>query len=298
MEIVKGKIKVPHLILVYGPPFIGKSTFGATAPSPLFVDLEDGTHNLDVARAPEEKTKTIEGVYAVIDWLKAEKHDYQTLVIDSLDWLEPLIQKKVCTENNWKNIEDPGFGKGAVAAREEWRVFRDKLKELRSTRGLNVILTAHSQVKPFQDPTAPTPYDRHQLKLDAKAGALMTEFVDTMLFANNEVYVKADRDPKKTRAFGDGVRVMYTERRPAFEAKNRFSLPFQLPLSFHEYERAIEEKTGEKPEVLIASITDAMRELEPALQAQVKARLEKVGTDRARLIDLKNKVLTALGQAA
>jgi len=55
----------------------------------------------------------------------AEQHDFATVVIDSVDWLEPLVWAKACRDNGWNSIEDAGYGKGYVAALNLWRQYID-----------------------------------------------------------------------------------------------------------------------------------------------------------------------------
>jgi hypothetical protein len=43
-----------------------------------------------------------------------EAHDFQTVVLDSLDKMEGLIWTEVCETNKWPSIEAPGNGKGYV----------------------------------------------------------------------------------------------------------------------------------------------------------------------------------------
>lgn len=293
--VTRGKLKQPHLLLIYGPDGVGKSTFGASAPDPLFIGSESGTENLDVTRKTVETWKE---TIAYLTDLAAEKHPFKTIVLDSLDWFEPLVWDHVCEVNEWASIEAPGYGKGYVAALKEWQNFVKVLKALRST-GLNIILVGHSQVKTVQSPQHNTAYDRYQLKLNDKAGALFREFVDSVLFSTYEVFVKADKPNGKGKAYGDGARVMYTEHRPAFDAKNRFGLKFQLPLSWEEYEKGIESKDGEKPEALIEAIKAIAKDLPtPELKESVKAKLAEFGTDPQKLMILKNKVSAAIGAAA
>ena len=52
MKIIRGKIPCAKKVIVYGPEGIGKSTFAAQFPDPLFIDTEDGTKDMDVARTP------------------------------------------------------------------------------------------------------------------------------------------------------------------------------------------------------------------------------------------------------
>jgi len=170
-QVVKGKLKNPHLLLLYGTDGVGKSTFGASAPNPIFLGTEDGTASLDVARfpAPESFAQVIES----IEVLSKEPHDYKTLVVDSLDWLEPLVWEKVCKDGEKKKIEDFGYGKGFSNALHEWRKMMNALKSLRFSKGMDIVLIAHSQVKTFNDPSLVEGYDRYQMKLNDKASALL-----------------------------------------------------------------------------------------------------------------------------
>lgn len=292
-QVTKGKVKLPHLVLLYGPDGVGKSTFAASAPSPLFIGTEKGTANLDVARAPSPKT--FADVIAVIDELRTAHHDFKTVVLDSLDWLEPMVWAHACAANGWANIEAPGYGKGYIAANGEWMTLRAKLDMLRDERKMNVILIAHSLIRTFQDPQNNVGYDRYQLKLNEKAAALFREFVDSVLFANYEVFAKKDKGEQKGKAYGDGARFMYSERRPAFDAKNRHSLPFKLPLSWDEYVLAIESHAGEKPEALIESIKGMLPDLADAdTKAKAEEALKRAGTDPTNLLKLKNRIAAAV----
>src|SRR5262249_16316184 len=49
---------------------------------------------------------------------------YETLVLDCLDALEPLLIDHLCGQRNWKDIETPSFGKGWVALDDVWRSAR------------------------------------------------------------------------------------------------------------------------------------------------------------------------------
>jgi len=113
---------------------------------------------------------------------------------------------------------------------------------------MNIILIAHAQIKTFADPAQPTGYDRYQLKLNEKAAAVLREAVECVLFATYETTVVKEKGDKKGRGVGDGERVMYTERRPAFDAKNHFDLPFEMPLSWKAYAEAVDTFYNKKTE--------------------------------------------------
>lgn len=228
-SISRGQRIGPPRLIIYGPHGVGKNTFAAGAPNPIFIPVEEGQGALDVASFP--LLKTYAEVEAAIGSLFTGEHDFQTVAIDSLDWLEPLIWQETCTRNGWNNIEEPGWGKGYGAADHVWREFFGGLSALRDVKKMSVILTAHCQIKKFNDPNTDS-YDRYQIKLHDRGAALAQEWADSVLFANYRVYTeKTDAGFKKTivRGKGHGERVLFTEERPAHYAKNRWSLPPEMP---------------------------------------------------------------------
>lgn len=284
-KISNGKIDCPIFITIYGPDGCGKSTFASDAPSPIFICSETGTNHLDVSRLP--RPKTFQELMAMVDELSTQVHPYETLVIDSLDWAEPLIWQEVVTEAGVKFIGDIGYGKGYDAALNKWQNLINKLKALREK--MNVILIAHSVVKTFQDPIQNMGYDRYELKLHAKAAGLIREAVDAVLFATYEVFTK--KDGQKTRAFGDGARVMFTERRPGHDAKNRFGLPYQLDLSWDEFFKAVKSGEPDAPESIKKDINQMLSQIkDEALKKLVTETAEKAGNDAKQLAKIQNRL--------
>ena len=205
----------------------------------MFVLTEDGLGTLDVPHFP--LARKFEDVMEALAALYSEPHDFKTVVIDSVDWLEPLIWVRTCQDNGWPSIEEPGYGKGYIAALGPWRDYLEGLNALRNERGMTVIQIAHTEIRRFDSPEH-EPYDRYVIKLHARAAALLQEHSDVVLFANYRIStVKADVgfNKKVTRALGSGERVLYTAERPAFLAKNRFGLPDSLPLSWEAFAAAM-----------------------------------------------------------
>ena len=68
-------------------------------------------------------TETISELFGQLRALQTEKHEFDTVVLDSLDWIEPLIWKAVCEEGEVETIEQyaGGYGKGYVRALDLWR---------------------------------------------------------------------------------------------------------------------------------------------------------------------------------
>ena len=229
----------PPRILVYGVAGIGKTTFATSAGEPVVLLTEDGLGTIKVPHFP--LARSFNEVMEALAALYSEPHDYNTVVVDSVDWLEPLVWRHACKDNGWRSIEDPGYGKGYLAALDLWRQYLDGLNALRDERGMTVIQIAHADIKRFDSPEH-EPYDRYVIKLHARASALLQEHSDVVLFANYRIStVKSDIgfNKKVTRALGSGERVLYTAERPAFLAKNRFGLPDVLPLDWQAFAAAM-----------------------------------------------------------
>jgi hypothetical protein len=229
----------PPRILVYGVAGIGKTTFATSAVEPVVLLTEDGLGKIKVSHFP--LARRFDEVMEALAALYSESHDYKTLVVDSLDWLEPLVWQRACKDNGWRSIEDPGYGKGYLAALDLWRQYLDGLNALRDERGMTVIQIGHADIRRFDSPEH-DPFDRYVIKLHARASALLQEHSDAVLFANYRIStVKSDVgfNKKVTRALGSGERVVYTAERPAFLAKNRYGLPDVLPLDWQAFAAAM-----------------------------------------------------------
>lgn len=241
-RITTGRQQRPRRVMLYGVHGIGKSTFGAMAPRPVFLPTEDGLDNIDCSAFP--LATTFDDVLQGVMGLYSEAHEYQTVVIDSLDWLERLIwaevvRRKPMTEKGRQvaSIEDYGFAKGYAYALDIWKEVLDGLSALRDERGMMVILLAHAKIERFENPETDA-YDRYSPRLNKHASSLIQEWCDEVLFATYKVHTKQTDegfDKTRTRGIGSGDRILRTTERPAHLAKNRLGLPEELPLEFGAY---------------------------------------------------------------
>lgn len=225
MEIIKGKQQRAWKGLIYGVAGIGKSSFAALAPKPLFLDVEDGITRIDADKTP--LLKSYDEFLQALRW--AYDSEYQTIVIDTMDYLENHIHTHVCAVNNWKNIEQPGFGKGYAIAQEEWFKLMSIFDNF-VAHGKNVLLVGHDQIKSYVSPDQDA-YDRYMIKLNQKSAALVVAKMDFVFFAQFETILKEDRvKDDRLRAVGTGKRVLRTCETPAWIAKNRFGLNASVPM--------------------------------------------------------------------
>lgn len=283
--VIRGKVEKPLRVLVYGVEGVGKSTFASDAPSPIFIGAEDGTAQLDTVRFPEPENWS--DVFDALDVLSGGHHSYQTLVIDTLDWLEPLCWAAVCKAKRVESIEDLGYGKGYVVALEEWRRLLAALDRLRVTRGMGIILLAHSQIRSFKNP-AGDDYDRFELKLHAKSGGLIKEWADAVLFATHETYTsKVDG---RTKGVSTGARVIHTSRVAAYDAKNRHDLPETLPLSWESFAEAVRAHRPADPGKITERIEAMLAQADERVVPRVRTAMVKASGDPAELARIADKL--------
>jgi hypothetical protein len=235
----------PPRMLLCGVEKIGKSTFAGESPTPVFLPIrgEEGIDDLAVARFPT--CSSFDEVLAALHALAAQKHEYETVVIDSVSTLEPLVWDAVCKSEGVDSIEKVGggFGKGYIEAVNKWRLIMDALDALRA-QGLASILIGHVVVRTFADPTNES-YDQYQLDLHRHAAAALMRWSDCILFANARALIR-----KESEGFGKAVRkavlreerCLFTQKRPAHPGGGRGvygRLPYELPLSWSAFEEAI-----------------------------------------------------------
>jgi hypothetical protein len=255
--VTRGARERPKRVLAYGPEGVGKSSFGAAAPAPIFLGAEDGTASLDVARFAQPQSW--QDILDAVDTLTTAEHPYDTLVVDSLDWAEPLAWARVCADGGKKSIEDFGYGKGYVAAVDLWRGLLARLDILRDRRGMHVVLVAHAAVRRFQNPEGED-FDRYSIKLHEKSAGPIKEWCDAVLFATWETLTR-ETDNGKNKGVHTGKRVIYTERHAAWDAKNRYGLPPVMPLEWAAFEEGVRLAlgVGDELERLLARVDEETR---------------------------------------
>ncbi len=271
MNIIKGKIAKAQKVVVYGPEGIGKSSFSARFPDPLFIDTEGSTGNMDVARLEKPSSWTF--LNQEVEFVKNNK-PCKTLIIDTIDWAERMAIEHLCQSNQKKSIEDFGYGSGYIKLEEEIGRFLNILSDVIDV-GINVVLTAHAQIRKFEQPDEMGAYDRYELKLgkktSARTSALVKEWADMVLFMNYKTYsVSTDDKGKKHKGQG-GVRTIYANHHPAWDAKNRHGLPDEFPMDYsyiaHIFDRAAQTQTihvqNSEPQ-----IQQPIQEIQPAAEQQ------------------------------
>lgn len=223
-KIQTGKEPLPPRIVLFGTHGWGKSSFGASLPKHIFIDTEGRLAHLDCNRW--EKASSLTEVRAYLTALLKEEHDYRTLVIDSLDWLESIVHEEVCKNNNVSSVASIPYGKGYGEAYTIWEHILTMLTMLRDKKKMMIVCTGHATIKKFESPDTDS-YDQYRLNLRDNVADKVAQWCDLLMFCNYKTRVKEGADGVK-RGASTGERVVYTKDNAAYRAKDSYNLPVSI----------------------------------------------------------------------
>jgi hypothetical protein len=230
MKIAKATCGTAPVCLFYGDPGRGKTSLASKFKNSVAFLLERGLPRGVTVDTIEDVT----GFGAVMDGIRALYADplgYQTLIVDTLDALETILIEHTCITHSWKNIEQPSYGKGYVAADLEWQRFIRGITALRDKHGMTIVLVAHSIIERFDDPRAPS-YTAYWPKLHKRARHLILDACDVVGFLAEDLRIATDDSGfrERVRATSSNQRFLHVEGCPAFVAKNRFAMPPKIAI--------------------------------------------------------------------
>jgi hypothetical protein len=250
IQIKSTKHASPPRVLLHGNEKVGKSTFASQASGALFLPTEEGLKGIDanaLTMDGKPRLETYDEFDQALSHAEQNTDQFETLVIDSADWLEALIHEKICTDDNVDSIElaAGGYGKGYTKATNLWRSLLGRLDNI-NHQGKAIILICHSKAVLFNDPLS-EPYDKWQLKLHtSKSGngslEVLKEWADVIGFAEAEKFVrKTTSDDTKHRATVSGRRWLHLQETAGFIAGNRYNLPSKIDLSWNAFMNTFQE---------------------------------------------------------
>lgn len=290
----------PVRIMIYGVEGVGKSTLGARADKPIFISPEGGTDQLVSSHG-----SSIDEMPHVNNWdalrnsvtqLINEQHDFKTLVIDSADWVEKLAHAKIIGQSNKSIITcNGGYGTGYRESEKLHRELIEGLSILRDKRDMHIIVTAHAHVKGVKDPGVLEDYDSFEIKCHEMVSSLWREWVDGLFFVRFRTFSKTSDDSVRARALGDGTRVLYSIKQPAFQAKNRFGMPgeFEFTEDFWNTLMTYARKNPQESVAeLLKEIADLSRQIDDEeIRAKIVASISSAGNISNRLKPIRDRLL-------
>jgi hypothetical protein len=234
--------RLPNRVILHGLAGWGKTSFAAQVPGVVFllVGQETGLWTLmdsgevgnGVAHFPQPAA-SVSHVLTSLQSLIDDKHEYTAIAIDSITALEALMANNVCERKfrgDWSDFYSYGGDQSAKMVALEWEPIIRKMEEVRN-RGVGIFLLSHSRVVKFQNPEG-ADYERWE-SLTKHSWNRLSMWSDMVMFGSwDQVVTKKDKKKSdaesKGKAIGDAKRVMYCERRGAFDAKNRHGLPAEI----------------------------------------------------------------------
>lgn len=225
-----------RVICIHGPAGVGKTTFACGLGKALLIPTEVGykdiaCDHLDLQRSYLELMGTLMELYSMTDL------DYDTLVLDSVDWAEILVDKQMDDEGVKRD-----YGKGVAEMGKRFKRIVDGCVALRDQLNVNVVMIAHSQMKRVELPDG-SEFDQWQPKLSKKSNEILIEAVDDIGYAHMETVTKKVDGQFRERGVGKhtGRRMVSFVPSAAYVAKNRarqgIEVPADMPLDPSEYSK-------------------------------------------------------------
>lgn len=236
MKILKGQDLSAPKILLYGLAGVGKSTLANTLRKPIFIDFEGGLGAIGPDRTPQITDLDVfyECLVELYRKAKEGKREYDTIVIDSADWMVRKIVEKAAgiDANNLTetlNKSNGGYGNGAQVLMNHVRTKLLPTLVALNKQGYGICLVAHAEVKSLMDEDGVNT-DRVAPKIDEKTMHVFVEWVDHVL------YLKHVGD-ERYLVFESDANVL---------AKNRLGRTGEVKLSEVDLNKILENKKGDK----------------------------------------------------
>ena len=229
--------KRPAIVTIVAEGGMGKTTLGSMFPSPVFLRTEDGTQSIqerkDVACFPVSKSSA--EVFECIASLFTEKHEFKTLVIDSITALNIMIEGEIVkADGKAKSINQAagGYGAGYAAAANIHREIREACGALSEAKGMHIVFLAHADAESVNLPDQDE-YSRYTIRMNKRSVAHYSDNVDLVGFIKLRTYVSGDTEKKK--AVSDGARIITCYPVPSHISKNRFGITQDIEFKLGEF---------------------------------------------------------------
>jgi len=294
----KGPTVRAKRIFVAGIEGVGKTTALTQCPNPVVICAEDGITEDSFADVANYTPENWADVLGYIDYLTTSAHDYKTLGIDTLDWLEQYAVKHICQRDGKASIEDYGYSKGqAVFLPNEFRIFLSKLELLQKTKNMLIVITAHTMVKPFNNPSGDN-YDRFETASIKQVSSLVKQWCDVNLFATFNVATHKESKKGKAKGVGGQERIVHTNYSAAWDAKNRCGLPDELPFDMQSILEAIKKGVPDSVENIYDDAVELSKKyLKDKVQTDTLKYLEANKTNTPNLLRALNKLKCIASQS-
>ncbi len=251
-EIQTGTIILPPRINLWGTEKVGKSEFAAGFPSPVFIPIKGETGLDEIVAGKFPPANDFGDILDSLDELIGKEHSFQTVVIDSISTMIPLLEKYAVTTERVDSLQKlgGGYGNQEGVLKKYLSLLLERLDYMRTDLNMTVILVGHIKASPrtINDPLT-EPYDAW--KVDVRDSLLdqLNRWADCILFADFEKHTRMVQEEDKrsgkkkiVHATGLDKRVLYCQKRPGHPGGGRGvygRLPYKLELSYDAFAAAV-----------------------------------------------------------
>lgn len=233
MKVISGITPTAPKILVHGLAGSGKSTLAAKLNRPIFLDFEGGLNYINCQRT--EQITDLDTFYSyLIELYRAKEREYDTIVIDSVDWLVRKVVEKAAgiDKDNLDvtlNKSNGGYGNGKLVLINHIRTKLLPTLVALNKKGYGICLIAHSERKDLMDAEG---FDTTRItpKIDVNTMEVFVEWVDDVFYLKNI----------------GGERILVMEGDDNVLAKNRLGLTGEVRLADIDINKLLLPKEGGK----------------------------------------------------
>jgi len=176
---------------IYGEHRSGKSTVASQFPNPCFLAGEPGIKYLKIPDSAKKYAYTWQDVVRFSKTIMEKKHNYKTIVFDTVDSFNNLATEYICTSENVQSLMDTDRKKGYDFVRKElWRV----IHPIAMDKDLTLIMLFHLKIVELK-PKNKEKYNRWTINFTDKSKELLFTYPHHIMLA----YFKKKDDEEERR---------------------------------------------------------------------------------------------------
>lgn len=237
MQVIKQATPTAPKLMIYGLSGVGKSTLASKLKNPIFIDMEGGLNYMDVARTPTltSYASVLKVLGELFNVAEAGKREYDTIVIDSVDWLVRKVVEKAAGIDKNKldetlNRSNGGYGNGKQVLENHIRTYLLPLLVTLNKQGYGICLIAHADRKVLMNSDG-SDVEQIAPKIDINTMNVFIEWADNVFFLKRDI---------------SGERVLVLESDEVALAKNRLGLTGEVKLSDIDINKLLMPQSKEK----------------------------------------------------
>lgn len=222
MQVIKQATPTAPKLMIYGLSGVGKSTLASKLKNPIFIDMEGGLNYMDVARTPTLTSymSVLKVLNELFNAAEAGKREYDTIVIDSVDWLVRKVVEKAAGIDK-EHVEETlnrsngGYGNGKQVLENHIRTKLLPFLVALNKQGYGICLIAHADRKVLMNSDG-SDVEQIAPKIDVNTMNTFVEWCDNVFFLKRDI---------------NGERILVLESDEVALAKNRLGLTGEVKLS-------------------------------------------------------------------